>query len=110
HPALGCAIDLDNLEWACRSGRSADAQPVRVLVSGSSSAVAEMLGQLRANEVVAARAPGEGVVEYARAWRYSHVLKLSSTSASLLSVADGSTTNLDADASSVARKLAVQPR
>jgi hypothetical protein len=105
HPAAGCAIDLDNLEWACRFGRSEEREPIRVLVSGRGHALASMLSGLRNLHIAAARAPSDSVVEYARAWRYSHILEVSSESALLTVVAQGSVMSLDADASNIARHL-----
>jgi len=105
HPAAGCALDLDNLEWACRHSGAEQHQPVRVLVSASASGARRVLNDLRALGVIAARAPEHEPLEYARAWGFSHVLEVSGKGASLTCVSDGSTLPVAAVASEIARQL-----
>ena len=105
HPAAGCALDLDNLEWACRHGRAAQKPPVRVLVSGSASEVRKALLELRAEGVIAAGAPEHEPLQYARAWGFSHLLQLSAEGASLTQVSDGLELPVAAVTSEIARQL-----
>jgi ATP phosphoribosyltransferase regulatory subunit len=88
--AAGFAIDLGNLGWALdRAGTSA-ARRVRVLLSSSGGAsVAAIAGELRRLGVPCAEAPESSYVEYARAWRFSHVLEVSAAGVTLLDVEAG---------------------
>jgi ATP phosphoribosyltransferase regulatory subunit len=105
HPAAGCALDLDNLEWACRHARAEQTPPVRVLVSGPSGGVRKVLHELRAEGVIAAGAPEHEPLDYARAWGFSHVLELRAKGASLTYVPDGLTLPVAAVASEIVRQL-----
>src|SRR5690606_10881730 len=101
-PAAGCAIDLDNLVWACRFGQSKERLPLRVLVSGDRAEARQALASLRAVQVAAAPAPGRDPLAYARAWRYSHLLELTQESALLTDVVQGSVSQLGVDAEGLA--------
>ncbi len=105
HPAAGCAIDLDNLAWACRFGGSVEPEPIRVLVVGAGKAQAEMSNALRALGVIAAPASAAGQLEYARAWRYSHILTLTGAKARLTALAAGVDAEVVANASEIASQL-----
>lgn len=107
HAAAGCAIDLDNLAWACRHGKVPETEPRRVLVSGSAAECERLLQGLRAAGIAAAQAPEKGKMAYARAWRYTHLLELSSDGAVLTHVADAAKRSIQADATEVARALRV---
>lgn len=88
-PAAGFAVDLGNLSWALdRSGKSLPAD-VRLLVgAGSDTAGTDaVLSELRRAGVSCAVAPASDAGEYARAWRYTHILELSASSISLIDVA-----------------------
>lgn len=109
HAAAGCAIDLDNLAWACRHGNVPETEPRRVLVSGPEVDRDPMLNGLRAEGISAAVAPAKGQMAYARAWRYTHLLELSSNGAVLTRVADASKRSMQADAIQIARELQSSP-
>lgn len=84
-PAAGFAFGLDELGWALSvAGRSQPSAP-RLLVSGGD---AEILAGLRACRLAAAPAPASGVLAYARAWRYTHLVEITLTTATLIRVAD----------------------
>ncbi|NLE88674.1 MAG: ATP phosphoribosyltransferase regulatory subunit [Myxococcales bacterium] len=84
-PAAGFAVHVNNLGWAV-----GDAQrlgiPLRALVVSSPAAsgtadaagAAEVLGTLRTAEIPCALSDGTNPLDYARAWRYSHVVWLTS--------------------------------
>ncbi len=78
-PAAGFAVHVNNLGWAL-----GDAQrlgiPLRALVVSPPevSGEAEVLGALRAAEIPCAFSDGTNPLDYARAWRYSHVVWLTS--------------------------------
>jgi ATP phosphoribosyltransferase regulatory subunit len=111
-PAAGAALDLDNLAWALDAAGSRAASPLRVLVQGSTAEARDRaLSALRAHDVSAAPAPPSDAFDYARAWRYSHVVELGSDAGAVLIVVssgarepvDGATPELAAEA--VARRL-----
>jgi ATP phosphoribosyltransferase regulatory subunit HisZ len=110
HAAAGCAIDLDNLAWACRHGNVPETEPRRVLVSGPEAEREPLLDGLRAEGISAAAAPAKGQMAYAQAWRYTHLLELSSQGALLIRVADASKRSMQADAAQIAQVLRVRPR
>jgi len=76
-PALGGAIQLDHLRWAL--GESSESGPIRVLVTADGSNEAaktsanEALSLLRDAGIVCVLGAKSGALDYARAWRYSHV-------------------------------------
>jgi ATP phosphoribosyltransferase regulatory subunit len=78
-PAAGFAVDLGNLGWALERARVAPPRKVRVLVSAKSdlAGVDEVLADLRRRGVACARGAETQGIEYARAWRYSHVIEMS---------------------------------
>lgn len=84
--AAGFALSLDHLAWALENIAHEEATAPRVLAVGASEA---LLDQLRSRGVpCAAIAPGADALTYANAWRYSHVLEVGATSATLVRVAD----------------------
>jgi ATP phosphoribosyltransferase regulatory subunit len=86
-PAAGFAIDIGNLGWAITRAGGDPAHRVRVLVTAArdeTPAVAAMLSELRSRGVCAASGPARGTDEYAAAWRYSHLVELSSTGATVV--------------------------
>lgn len=88
-PAAGFAVDLGNLSWALdRSGQSLPGD-IRLLVSTVSGAIGAdaVLSELRRAAVCCAVAPASDPGEYARAWRYTHVLELSASGAALIDIA-----------------------
>lgn len=75
-PAAGFAVHVNNLGWAVGQARQASS-PLRVLVVGEGDAPeAETLAALRAAEISCASGDGTSPLDYARAWRYSHVVWL----------------------------------
>jgi len=85
--AAGFALSLDHLAWALESIGREEAAPVRLLTLGASES---LLAGLRAEGVACAAAATSRseALAYARAWRYSHVLEVQASGASLLRVAD----------------------
>jgi ATP phosphoribosyltransferase regulatory subunit len=89
--AAGFAVDLDNLSWALATAGAIQAEPARILVSGSSDG---LIGALRRAGLRCAPAPEADVRAYAEAWRYSHLLEVDAQKVVLTSLADGSHTDL----------------
>ncbi len=77
--AAGFALSLDHLAWALESLGREESNEARLLTLGASEA---LLAGLRALGVACAAhtAPRAQVLDYARAWRYSHVLDVASSS------------------------------
>jgi ATP phosphoribosyltransferase regulatory subunit len=90
--AAGFAVDLDNLGWALSTVGASVAEPARILISGGSDG---LIGDLRRAGVRCAPAPEAGARDYAQAWRYSHVLEVQPQRVALVSITDGSRTDLD---------------
>ena len=86
-PAAGCALDLDNLAWALGA---ATEHGVRARVLVALEDATELLEALRSRGVPAAVGNG-AALDYARAWRYSHVLDAKG----LTRVSDGVTERLN---------------
>jgi ATP phosphoribosyltransferase regulatory subunit HisZ len=105
HPAAGCALDLDNLAWACRGAEASLLKPVRVLVLGKGAPAEQLLEALRAERVVAAPAPEQDVLSYAKAWRYSHLLESSAGALTLTDVANGSVSSVPQSVRQIADSL-----
>ena len=86
--AAGFALSLDHLAWALESIAREEDGELRLLTVGASE---DLLAALRALGVPCAAAgssAGAEALAYARAWRYSHVLKVEGASGSLLRVSD----------------------
>jgi ATP phosphoribosyltransferase regulatory subunit len=84
-PAAGFAFSLDELGWALSvGGRPVPAAP-RLLVT---SADPEVLAALRACRLACAPAPAGDPLAHARAWRYTHVVEITLTTATLFGVVD----------------------
>ncbi len=73
-PAAGGAIQLDHLRWALGDRRQ---RVLRVVVTGSAE---HLLGELRGAGIPCISAPPDAALDYARAWRYSHVVRTSGAS------------------------------
>jgi ATP phosphoribosyltransferase regulatory subunit len=80
-PAAGFAVDLGNLAWALERSRAAVPRRIRILVTARAAGAEPdaLLADLRRRGVSCARGPDSGALEYARAWRYSHVVELSAS-------------------------------
>ncbi len=77
-PAAGAAIHIDHLRWAL--GQLTVLEPVRALVVAAPAAPAGVdaaLDALRAAQIPSVVAESDSALDYARAWRYSHVVRLS---------------------------------
>ncbi|HEY4158544.1 MAG TPA: ATP phosphoribosyltransferase regulatory subunit [Polyangiaceae bacterium] len=74
-PAAGFALALDHLGWALEHVAREERVGPRVLVVGEADA---LLSGLRELSVPCAPAPPGDALSYARAWRYTHVLTVSS--------------------------------
>lgn len=83
--AAGFALSIDHLTWALESIGRVESSELRVLTVGASEA---LLAGLRTLGVVCAAAPDTDALEYARAWRFSHVLEVAGQGGSLLRVSD----------------------
>ena len=79
-PAAGFAFGLDELGWALGLGGRAQKETPRVLVSGADR---EVLSALRSCRIACAPAPRGDVLAHARAWRYTHVVEITLTTATL---------------------------
>jgi ATP phosphoribosyltransferase regulatory subunit len=77
-PAAGAAIHVDHLRWALGDERSTETSRALV-VSGpgaSEASVEATLEALRAAGIPSVVAVSEPALDYARAWRYSHLVRL----------------------------------
>jgi ATP phosphoribosyltransferase regulatory subunit len=94
-PAAGFSFGLDELAWALDlTDRPAQRAP-RLLVTGGDSAA---ISALRACGMAAASAPSGDPLAYARAWRYTHLVEITLTTATLVRVDDLSREALPRDA------------
>jgi ATP phosphoribosyltransferase regulatory subunit len=86
--AAGFALSIDHLTWALESIGRVESSELRVLTVGASET---LLAGLRGLGVVCANAPASSPLDYARAWRFSHVLEVSASGqgGALVRVADG---------------------
>jgi ATP phosphoribosyltransferase regulatory subunit len=77
--AAGFAVDLGNLGWALERTKISLSRKIKVLVSAGPepSGTDQLLSEFRRRGISCARAPETDAIEYARAWRYSHVVELS---------------------------------
>lgn len=105
HAAAGCAIDLDNLDWALAAVAPYASGRVRVLVQGPSVSREPFLSALRAEDVACVPAPGGDVMSYAKAWRYSHIVDVSGPDAILTFVIRGGSETLPRDARAVSERI-----
>ncbi|HSU42373.1 MAG TPA: ATP phosphoribosyltransferase regulatory subunit, partial [Polyangiaceae bacterium] len=94
-PAAGFAFGLDELSWALAVAGRPRRRAARVLVFGGDSAV---LAGLRACRVACAASAGGDPLAYARAWRYTHVVEITLTTATLVRVEDQERQALPRDA------------
>jgi ATP phosphoribosyltransferase regulatory subunit len=81
--AAGFAFGLDELGWAVSLSGRARAGAQRLLVMGADAAV---LGALRSCRLACAPAPAGDALAYARAWRYTHLVEITLTTATLIGV------------------------
>jgi ATP phosphoribosyltransferase regulatory subunit len=72
-PAVGFALHLDAVAWARDAAGAFDERPPTALVVASEGAEARVAA-LRAQGIPAVLHPAEGASEYARAWRFSHLI------------------------------------
>lgn len=73
-PAAGAAIQLDHLRWAL--GPNTDDPRWRVIVvDGQGVSRAAAAERLRSDEIPCVFVPESGALDYARAWRYSHIVR-----------------------------------
>jgi ATP phosphoribosyltransferase regulatory subunit len=84
-PAAGFAFGLDELDWALSLARRPRRRIPRLLVSGGDAAA---LAALRDCRIACASAPKGDALAYARAWRYTHVVEITLTTATLIGVED----------------------
>jgi len=84
-PAAGFAFSLDELGWSLSLAGGRDTAAPRLLVSGAD---AEVLAALRGCRLPCAPAPAGDPLAYARAWRYTHVVEVTLTTATLVGVTD----------------------
>jgi ATP phosphoribosyltransferase regulatory subunit len=90
-PAAGFALDLDNLSWAVGASGARAGELLRVLVAAEREEDREtMLRELRACGIAAAPAGTGSPLDYARAWRFTHLIVLATGGATeLLELASG---------------------
>lgn len=106
-PAAGFAVDLGNLGWALERAGAAQPDRLRVLVTARpdrSAAANEVLSELRRRGLCSAEGPGAGGREYARAWRYSHVVEIGATEVGAVELETGREARLPlGDAAAIVR-------
>jgi ATP phosphoribosyltransferase regulatory subunit len=107
-PAAGFAVDLGNLSWALQKSGHEPMPLTRILVvSDGGPLAAEVLGELRRAGIACAPAPETDARAYAVAWRYTHLLTLRASGATLASVGSNEESPFPAgDAKSIAREAA----
>jgi ATP phosphoribosyltransferase regulatory subunit len=94
-PAAGFAIDLGNLAWALDRAGHAGEPRVKILVvskPGEESFAEALLAELRWRGISCAEGELATGPDYARAWRYSHLIEASARG-STLTVLDTGTTH-----------------
>jgi ATP phosphoribosyltransferase regulatory subunit len=110
-PAIGFAFGLDDVAWALERAGKLRPLPARVLVLGDAPALEHAL---RAVGVAAVRAPEASVEEYARAFRFSHLVDVTGTGPRFVRFSDGQTQALppspDAVAELVRRSIETERR
>lgn len=94
-PAAGFSFGLDELAWALELTDRPPAEAPRLLVTG---ATPEVLSALRSCGLPSAEAPAGDPLAYARAWRYTHLVEITLTTATLVRVDDLSREALPRDA------------
>jgi ATP phosphoribosyltransferase regulatory subunit len=106
-PAAGMALDLDNLSWALSHGGGIGERDLRVLVAAPSSTAQAVCDELRRRWVAAAPNATMAALEYARAWQYSHLLRIDGERVSLLDLERGTENDVpDAEPSHCAAVVA----
>jgi ATP phosphoribosyltransferase regulatory subunit len=85
-PAAGFAVQIDNLRWALGAAMPENQEARVLLVPGAESGVAEAtLTTLRDAKIACAIGPETNPLDYARSWRYSHVVWLTAPERARLS-------------------------
>jgi ATP phosphoribosyltransferase regulatory subunit len=85
-PAVGFAFGLDDVAWALERAGKLRALPARVLVAGPAPEIEQALRQ---KGLAATRAPDSGIEEYARAFRFSHLIDARGDLPRLVRLSDG---------------------
>jgi ATP phosphoribosyltransferase regulatory subunit len=97
-PAAGFAIDLGNLVWALdRAGQSGEPR-AKILVApkpGEQAFAAALLAELRGRGISCAEGELATGRDYARAWRYSHLVEASANGSTLTVLDTGTTHPMD---------------
>jgi ATP phosphoribosyltransferase regulatory subunit len=101
-PAVGFAFGLDDVAWALERAGKLRALPPRVLVSGDAADVEQAL---RDAGIAAVRSPAGDSAEYARAFRFSHCVEVTSGAARLVAFGDGSAQDLPRKAPALAQAV-----
>jgi ATP phosphoribosyltransferase regulatory subunit len=84
-PAAGFAFGLDELGWALGAAGRAPTEAPRLLVTNGD---AEVLRALRDCRLASAPAPASDVLAHARSFRYTHLVEITLTTATLVRVRD----------------------
>jgi ATP phosphoribosyltransferase regulatory subunit HisZ len=84
-PAAGFAFGLDELVWALGSAGEFSAERPRLLVTNGDAPV---LQALRSCGIACAAAPSSEVLAHARSFRYTHLVEITLTTATLVRVSD----------------------
>jgi ATP phosphoribosyltransferase regulatory subunit len=100
-PAFGFAFGLDDLVWALGDADSGDSPP-RVLLTGEA---AQLASGLRQRGVRCAVGPEQDPLAYARVWRYTHWVSVTTGVAVVTSVPDLVEQRAPLDAAAVAHAL-----
>jgi ATP phosphoribosyltransferase regulatory subunit len=84
-PAAGFAFGLDELGWALGAAGRAAAEAPRLLVTNGDALVLQALRDCR---LACAPAPASDVLAHARSFRYTHLVEITLTTATLVRVRD----------------------
>jgi ATP phosphoribosyltransferase regulatory subunit len=84
-PAAGFAFGLDELGWALGAAGRTASEPPRLLVTNGD---ADVLRALRDCRLACAPAPASEVLAHARSFRYTHLVEITLTTATLVRVRD----------------------
>jgi ATP phosphoribosyltransferase regulatory subunit len=84
-PAAGFAFGLDELVWALEAAGEFSHEKPRLLVTNGDAAV---LRALRSCGIACAAAPASDVLAHAQSFRYTHLVEITLTTATLIRVSD----------------------
>jgi len=84
-PAAGFAFGLDEVAWALQAAGQQFARSPRLLVTNGDAAVLETL---RSCGIACAAAPPSEILAHARSFRYTHLVEITLTTATLVRVED----------------------